>query len=125
MSQDLTYGLKKPLDGDRGQPLFDELAENFEHIDAHSHNGTDSAQLSIAAINKVTQSIAAGSWAADGTTYKQDVSITGGLQFDNISIEIRDASDNSVMYLDIVKSAAAVYTIDCNDSSKTLTAVYT
>lgn len=45
MATTLPYGLVKPVDGDRGSVWFPALAADIVQLDAHTHNGVDSAQL--------------------------------------------------------------------------------
>ena len=122
--QTLPYGLTKPEDGDRGQPLFDALAENFEHIDSHSHNGTNSPKLSVSAITRVVQNLDSADWVASGIGFEQTVAITGGLSYDDISMEFRDNSDGSKLYLDTEKLTASTFKVFCNDSSLDVDIVY-
>ena len=75
MPTTLTYGRKKPIQGEKGEPVFEALEDNIDLNDAHTHNGTDSAKLVPATFTPETADVASGSWAADGTKYKQTLTI--------------------------------------------------
>lgn len=117
----LSYGFKKPEDDDTADLWWPAMAANMQLLNDHTHDGTDSASLVV-----TTQSISSGSWGSDlgGSTYKQTVTLPGTLQFDDISIEIRLASTNEVIYPAIIKASANTYDIYVSDNSLNLTAVY-
>ena len=63
MSTTLTYGLKKPVDGDDSASWMDDYEDNLDLLDSHNHNGTNSAQLSSAAIAKESvEAVVVGDW---------------------------------------------------------------
>ena len=121
----LTFGFKKPENGDKGQTLFDALAANIQKLNDHTHNGSDSSAINTGSITKITQSVAAAGWAnpVDGI-YNQLVSMVSGLQFDTTTITIREASTGKLMPLPYEKVSASSFRVYCNDPSKDLTIVY-
>lgn len=50
MSTTTTYGYKRPVNGDRGSVWFADLITNIDRMDAHDHDGVDSALLPAANI---------------------------------------------------------------------------
>ena len=122
--QTLTYGRKRPDDGDKGTLFFQALEDNIDLDDAHSHNGTDSPKLTAQSITAVTQTILAAAWSSSGSGYRQLVTMPGTLTWDTHIVEFRDDSDDSKVFLDVTKVSANTYYVYINDSSKQLTAVY-
>lgn len=120
----LSYGYKKPETGDKGEPLFEALAENIQKTNDHAHNGTDSSKLSSSSIDKLTQAIDKANWVVNGTGYSQDITLIGALKLSEITIEFRDVLDNNIMYLDIQGLGEIAYKVFCNDNTKDITAIY-
>lgn len=52
MSVTLSYGRKKPSDGDDSAQWFDDLEDNVELDDSHDHDGINSAKIDIGSIDK-------------------------------------------------------------------------
>jgi len=122
--QTLTYGFKKPQTGDQGTALFTALADNITRLDAHDHDGVDSPRLTSAAINKVTQTIAAGSWVATSQgNYRQVVTLPGTLLYSEISIAMKNSSGHYVSAT-IEAINATTYYVYSNNVSEAFTAVY-
>lgn len=121
----LSYGFKKPQSGDSGSVWFPALEGNFQQLNDHTHDGSNSAKLTTASVSPTTQSIASGSWVATaGGTYRQSVTLPGGLQYDEVSIITRDSATGNLLYLTIEKIDATHYYVYINDNSLTLTAQY-
>lgn len=119
------YGLKKPQSGDKGQAIFDALSGNIVQIDGHSHNGVDSPKLSISSTEKLTQYITSGSWSNPvNGIYEATVSMTGGLQFDDTTISLRDTDSGESLNLKLVKVTPSSFRVHCNDATKNVTVVY-
>lgn len=123
MSVSLDY-IQKPADGDTGATFWDLLEALFDAFDNHTHNGTNSAQLTASSFTPTTQSISSASWASQGSgTYRQTVTLPGALTFDAISIEMR-TSAGVVIYPTIEKVTSTSYYVYVNDNTLNLTAVY-
>ena len=121
----LSYGYKKPQNGDKGQSLFDDLSFNVQKTNDHTHNGVDSAAINAGAIVKISQDILAASWASpvDGV-YNQLVSMVGGLQFDTTTITLRETSTGKLMSLPYEKVSSTSFRVFCNDATKNVTVLY-
>ena len=125
MSTTLTYGLKRPTTGDTASTVFPEMEDNITQIDGHTHNGVNSAPLTPASSPVSTQTIASGSWGAavgDGE-YRQTITISGSLNFDNINITFKNSSGHQV-FLECEKVSTTQYYVYINDNTQTITAVY-
>lgn len=119
----LTYGLKRPETGDTG--FFDELEGNITQLDAHNHDGVDSALLTAASLSSVTQAVSAAGWAnVSSGIYSQVVTMTSPLTYDESSISIRDGSTKEALYIRFVKASSNTFTVYSNDNTLTLSVVY-
>lgn len=119
------YGLKKPQSGDKGQAVFDALEFDIDHLDAHTHNGVDSAKINTSSLTKITTPILAAGWTDENEgVYSQLVAITGGMQFDTTTISFRDTDTGAGTYLHYVKVTDTSFRVYCNDPSKNITIVY-
>ena len=120
----LTYGLKRPQTGDQGSTLFTALADNITRLDAHDHDGSDSAKLTAASIVAITQTVAAGSWLATSQgNYRQLITLPGSLDFDEITVIIKNSSGH-IVHATIEKVSDTTYYVYTNDNATAFTAVY-
>lgn len=89
MATILGYGFVKPDVGDESstQWMVDHR-NNWQKVNDHTHNGVDSALISIPSTVKVVQSYAAAGWAlvADGV-YAQTVTMPVGYEYENAFFE--------------------------------------
>lgn len=128
MSVTLSYGYKKPVNGDKGSTFFPDLADDIQRLNDHSHNGTDSALLSPNVISKFSQTLLAAGWVSLGNgNYRQEATMPVGATFANslMRFEISGgASDGFVIYPSIEKSAAGKYWIYINDNTLDVRVLY-
>jgi len=127
MSTTLTYGRKRPDDGDRGSTFFDDLENNITLDDAHDHDGTDSPLLPTSSFINTTQAIASGPWAAVSGKpglYKQTVTLPGTLTYDGRGIFFKDSTSGHIYNLKVEKVSATTYDVFINDNTVSLTAIY-
>jgi hypothetical protein len=123
--QTLSYGFKKPQAGDQGSALFTAIEDNFQQLNDHTHNGSNSPQLTSSALSVTTQSIVSGSWVSQGNgTYKQTVAMPGSLQFDTVDISFRHSTLGHPLMLTVEKVSATSYDVYINDNTISLTANY-
>jgi hypothetical protein len=113
--------LRKPANPDTGATFWDDVAAAIQRLNDHTHSGADSTLLGK------TQDILAASWGADlgGGKYRQTVTLAAGLNYDNISIQIRLKTLGHVIYPTIEKINTTSYYCYTNDNSLDFTAVYT
>lgn len=81
-----TY-LSWPADGDRGSVFCPAIADNFETLDSHNHDGANSGLINSKSIAKATTTLSSSSWIDTGVDYKQLVTLSGGYSFDTTLIK--------------------------------------
>jgi hypothetical protein len=126
MSTTLSYGYVKPQTGDRGSVFFPALEANIQQLNDHDHDGTDSAKLTTASSNVMTESILAASWGATigNGQYRQLITLPVTLSYDTIQIFFRNSSGETV-FTKHTKASSSTYYVYTNDDALALTAVYT
>lgn len=123
--QTLSYGFQKPQSGDKGSVFFPALENNFQQLNDHTHDGSNSSPLTAKSSTAVTQAISSGAWVDQGGgTYRQTVTMPSGIAWDTHAIELRDSSTNENMLLRVAKVTATTYYVYINDNSVSLTALY-
>lgn len=128
MSSTLTYGLVRPDDGDLGSVWFPALRNNITQLDAHTHNGSNSAQLTSSSVIGLTADLTSGDWAAvtgkDGL-FSQTVSMPANVDYDNYQVIAKSsAGDLLLLTVERVGSSGSTYDIFINDSTADLTVYY-
>ena len=87
--QTLTYGRKRPANGDSGSTVFDALADNITLDDAHDHDGTDSQRITSSNLTRATISVTGTGWSAEAHgTYSKTVTLTGAYTWGACSIQV-------------------------------------
>lgn len=127
----LSYGFKKPQTGDKGNVFFPALEDNIQQLNDHSHNGVDSAPISVAYLTKSSQSILAAAWVAVAGhtgTYRQEVTMPAGITWSNFIPRFLisgGGTDGHQIFPTLEKgSASNKYYIYINDNTLALTALY-
>jgi len=121
----LTFGIKKPQDGDKGQQHFDAMEENWQQVNDHNHEGTNSIKLGSAAFNHTSQNIVNSGWVSVGNgIYRQAVSTVGGLAFENYELLFRNTANGDRLFLDTEKIGASQFYVYCNDNTVDVTIRY-
>lgn len=123
--QTLSYGFLKPESGDKGNVFFPALESDIQQLNDHTHNGLNSAKLTAASSTAVTQNVSAAGWASSGGRYRQLVTLTGGLQYDEVAITIKDQVTKNPLLLSIERQSATTFYVYTIDNTLTLTIVYT
>ena len=130
MSTTLTYGRKKPSDGDKGSSWFDDLENNIDIDDAHSHDGVTSTAIPAQNIGKGTSAIANASWVAvsgQQGTYSQTISLPSGVTMLNMipKFQINNGADlGDLIHPTIRQISVTSYEIFINDNSLDVLATY-
>lgn len=120
----LSFGFKKPQTGDKGSVFFPALETNFQLLNDHTHNGSNSAKLTAASSTVVTQAISSASWASQGDgMYRQTITLPGTLKYDECQIGMK-LSTGAQVFPQVEKVSATTYYVYVNDNSLDLTAVY-
>lgn len=123
----LSYGYKRPQDGDKGQPVFDALEDDITRLNGHTHNGTNSPLLTAQSITGVAQNIASASWVANGPTgfYRQLVTLPAGFDYDLVHISFRTSgSTGEYVYPQLERLSNTQYYIYTIDNTVSFSAVY-
>ena len=121
----LTYGYKQPETNDKGPVVFPALEFNIARLDAHTHDGSDSAKLSASSITPLTDTILNASWVlvANGI-YSQTVTLPGALDYDLIHFDFRLNSDKSRINPTIERVSDTQYEIFINDNTIDIDVLY-
>lgn len=122
--QTLSYGYKQPENNDRGSVWFPAINANITQLNAHSHNGTDSALIGAANIQQGAVTILAASWTSDGTgRYKQTVTVPTGFDMDDFTITVR-ISGSHIIYPSIERLSSTSFRIYTLDNTLTYIATF-
>lgn len=138
-----TYGYENPSSGDLSKGTNGWMAQvNFDisRLDGHTHNGIDSALLSINSIAPLTLAVASGSWASNSGTpgsggsgtpaggFFQLLTVPAGiLEINNYIIKFYVSSGNLTsepVYLLYKRVTATTFNLYSNDSTLNLVCVF-
>lgn len=120
----LSYGFKKPENGDLSEVWFQELANNVQLLNDHTHNGVNSSKISATGVNALTQTLPNTGWVAFGDIYSQSVTLPSSQLYDGYMVSFKSTA-GGVVFLSPVKTSSTTYTIYSNDSTLGLVAYYT
>jgi len=113
----LAYGLKKPESGDKGPEVFPALEGNFDQLDDHDHNGTNSKQLTTTSFVQTVQTLSSVNWSlVSNGIYKQTATTPAGVSYDTKTPQFR-LSTGELLYLDTVRLSATQFEVYINDNS--------
>lgn len=96
----LTYGFKRPATGDQGSVWFPAMEDNITRLDAHDHDGTDSAQLTNSAI-AAGAAIAYSKLNLSGSIVNADVSNSAAIAYSKLNLT------GAILNADLAGSIAA------------------
>jgi hypothetical protein len=121
----LSYGYKKPQNGDKGQPLFDALADDIQRVNDHTHDGVNSPPLTAQSLQGIQATIPAASWAAYGPTghYRQLVTMVSGFNYDTCFMSFRLTTGEYVTPT-VEKFSATQYYVYTTDNTKDFVVTY-
>ena len=128
MSTTLSYGYKKPQDGDKGSTFWDDLAFDIQRTNDHTHNGVDSPLLVGGNTIATTQNIVAAGWVAtSGGTYRQLVTmpvVPTAMTFDNYWPTFKNTSTKQPMILGVEKVSGTTFYVYINNNTIDVTIYY-
>lgn len=128
MSTTLSYGYVRPQTGDTGSTFWTNLENDITQLNAHTHNGVDSAVLTSTSITPVSGTISAASWVlTSGGTYRQLVTTPPSITFDSYGLHfiITNGTDiGCVIHPTIVKVSNTTYWVYTNDNTINLSVLY-
>lgn len=120
----LTYGYKKPEDNDKGTVVFPAMEDNIDRLDGHNHDGTNSAILNINSLTGIIQTLLSASWTlVVSGTYRQQVTMPAGLDYDNVNISFR-LNNGDYVFPTVEKISTTQYYVYTNDNTQTYKAFY-
>lgn len=119
----LSFGFKKPQNGDKGSTWFPAMAANMQQLNDHTHNGANSAKIQSSGVTPVTQALV-GAWVANGTGYRQLVTMPVGMSYDDFSISFKDTSTGEQFFLPVTKASGTTFYVYANINTLLLTAYY-
>lgn len=121
----LSYGYKKPQNGDKGQPLFNDLAENIQRVNDHNHDGVNSPPLTAQALQGIQATIPLAGWVAFGPTghYRQLVTMYPGFNFDTCFMSFRLTTGEYVTPT-VEKFSATQFYVYTTDNTKDFVVTY-
>jgi hypothetical protein len=126
MSTTTAKGYKKPSTGDRN--WYADLEFNIDRVDAHSHNGTDSVQLTSMSIAKSTQDVLAANWTSLGEgNYKQTLTLPLTYTWNDSQIRFYvngGALDGQEVLLSVKRVSPTTFDVFINDNTLSLKVVY-
>jgi hypothetical protein len=122
MATTTTYGYIKPANNERG--WWDSLNSNTQRLNDHTHDGVTSAR-----IPKTIQQISSGSWGfTSGGLYTQTVTLPTGFLFSTgLSVKFYIYSGGNItdeLSITPVRLSDSTYSLEINDNTVALTAVY-
>ena len=125
----LSYGYYKMETGDRGAVWFPAIEDNFQRLNDHTHNGTDSALIPPSSIVKTAFKtvISGASWGVDlgGSTYRQTITVPAGVaEINNYLVQFYVTATGERVFLEVVRVSATTYYVYSNLSTLAVTALY-
>lgn len=122
----LSYGYKKPEDGDWGSIFWDALAFDIDRVNSHNHDGSNSASISAGSFAVSTQTISSANWVStSGGMFRQLLTMPGLFTYDTRNISFRIATTGEILHIDTLKVAANTYYVYTNDETLDAVAIYT
>jgi len=120
----LSYGFKKPVSGDRGPTVFPALEDNWQRVNDHDHDGSNSKPINSIYFSKTKQTLLAASWVDLGNGhYKQTATLPLTIKYADVTLEFR-LSTGEVVYPTVTAGAGEQqYDVYFDDSSKNLTVI--
>ena len=126
MATVLPYGFIAQDNGDESslQWMVDQRA-NWVRLDAHTHDGSNSAPINPANIVKQTQAIASASWVlVDDGIYRQQISMPTGYEYEGAFIKFNEDLSGDEYLLETEKTGTSSYWVYINDNTLDITARY-
>lgn len=124
----LSYGYFKPQTGDRGSVWFPRLEDNFQRLNDHNHDGSNSSLLTPAAISKALFKtvILSAAWSSlGGGNYRQTITVPSGVtELNNYVVQFYVTATGVRVFPSFERQSATSYFVFTNDNSLGYTAIY-
>ena len=135
MSTTLSYGYVRPANGDTGATFWDQLANDITQLNAHTHNGSDSALIPATSITPVSQTVLAGAagvnWGSPTAgLYSRTITVPASIDYDVYGMIFRVASGSvsgtrgDQLNLSFTRLTDTTYTLYCNHNLVDLDILY-
>jgi len=127
--QTLSFGFKKPEDGDKGTIFFPALEDNIQQVNDHDHNGTNSKKIPSSSVEAVTGTIVPGDWieTVAGNVWQEQVTVPAGVDLSKTEILFRISggpNDGAQIHPYVRAFSTTAFIVEVNDPSLTLTYMY-
>lgn len=127
-----TYGYQIPDTGDPAKGAtgwYAAIVFDFNRLDAHNHDGNNSALLTVGNFAPYTGTILAAGWGSSGTGYKQTITVPAGItEINNYNLKFIFTAPAGMVgqgaYLGWKRLTATTYEVYCNDNTAAFTVVY-
>ena len=83
MATTLSFGYVKPQTGDKGATNFNALEGNIDQLNAHKHDGSNSARVDTFSMMRSVVNVDGTGWAAAGEFFKKTVTFPAGFTLVN------------------------------------------
>lgn len=117
----LSYGFKKPQNLDEGDVVFPALETNWQRVNDHTHDGSNSAKINSRDITRTTVDVLSTNWSlvADGH-YTQNITLPLSLNYDTVTLAFKLSTGEQV-YPSVSKVSTSVVKVDFDDNTQDLT----
>jgi len=126
--QTLSFGFKKPEDGDKGNIFFPALEDNIQQLNDHDHNGTNSKKIPSSSVEAVTETILAANWIeiTPDNLWQQQITVPSGIDLTKTALHFTGSvSGDKFNITPIVRIiTATVYYVQVNDPALELIVHY-
>lgn len=120
----LSFGFKKPETNDKGDVVFPALEDNIQQLNDHTHNGTNSAKLTAASLDPLSEVLSNTNWVAStNDLFRQLVTLPASLSYDLVVIQCR-LSDGSIFHPTLERVSVSQYYVYINDNTQNVTVMY-
>lgn len=121
----LSKGFKKPQTGDKGSVFFPALEANWQQVNDHTHNGTNSQLIAPTAITAVSQSLLAASWSlVSPGVYRILVTMPAGITWANNIWKYINTASNAELLLPTERNDTNKFYIYSNDNTINVDIIY-
>jgi hypothetical protein len=123
MSITLSYGYKKPENGDKGDVFFPDLEFDIQRLNDHTHNGVNSANIPTTSISSVKQPLPSANWLLESAgKWYQELTLPNDANYSDVFIMVKNSAGDQ-MFLDIkAGTSSKKYKVYSNDNNLTATA---
>lgn len=113
----LSFGFKKPQTNDKANVVFPALEANFQQLNDHDHDGSNSKKLDGASMESTVVTVTSAGWSALGDGYyEQTVNVPTGIDYDKATVQVK-LSTGEIFYPKVTRVSAAQIKIQVSDNT--------